>query len=86
MAAPSGYEAIWEYVVISLTSSSDIISSDFSVATGLVEQIGDNVTKCSVGQNVVFKKEIQFNIGNATFQVIHQDNILLIAIPVVPIP
>jgi len=76
MAAPTTLTATWKYVVITATAAGGIIPTTPNVVTGIVEQIGANVTKANVGEYVMFKADSWFSDGTYTWAIVHEDNIL----------
>jgi hypothetical protein len=75
MAAPTTLTATWKYVVITTTSAGGIVPTTPNVVTGIVEQIGANVTKAYVGEYVMFKADAWFSNGTNTWAIVHEDNI-----------
>jgi len=74
MAAPSGVTPKDKYVVLSLTATGTIITEK-GYSMGTVEAVGANVTKCSVGEIVLFKGINTFTIDSYEWVNAHEDDI-----------
>lgn len=80
MAAPASTTAIWDTVVVETDQPSGITPVNVGeVITGTVRLIGDNVTRVSIGQYVLFhKRNIFSQDGETVWAAVPQSDILLI--------
>lgn len=76
MAAPTGFEPTWDNVIITVSTGTGIGSNNNKVVIGTVEAVGLNVDRVAVGQMVLFKLGDFISIGDDSWQVIPQSNIL----------
>lgn len=81
MAAPTGFTPTGEFVVLTVVRGTGITSNILSTLVGNVEQIGNDVLTCAVGNQVLFNQDSVFSIGTDSWAIVPQQNILGIYIP-----
>lgn len=81
MAAPTGTTALWDTVIIELNSPGGITSNSPGTLVGTVRQIGLQVNRVSVGDQVLFRQDSPsgvFSQSSTSWVAVSQTRILLI--------
>lgn len=77
MAAPTNTTTISDYVMVTIITGSDISSNTPNTYTGIVEQIGSDVTNVIVGDQIFFMNAYFFSIGTTSWALTQEKNIFL---------
>jgi len=84
MTSPTNLYPIQYQVVISVEATYPSGREISDLLIGTVQQVGEDVNKVIIGQQVVFKNDYYFIEGINTWALTHQKNIFLIYTPPIP--